>query len=184
MQALLDYIYESMTTPELKNLIEELKRYELKPNVKGWEFKKSSYKTVKKPKNEFKIAMKETDEYINGKNSDQGMYTTNIFVYLKAFDFDGINYISIVCKCLDDWDGRTYSNDFCVLNNIEGIEPFVSWCLKPHRHKTKSEIGPDGELKIWYEQMPKTYTPDIKPYVCNKKLVEKMGDLVKISCVE
>lgn len=182
MKNLVDYILESKDI--LKELLNSLVTYQWKPEMKGWRFKKDIYKPVKKGRGEFKISIKDAEEYINGKDRSQGQYTTNIYVYLKGFEFEDRPYVSIVCKTEDAWNGAERSQDFCVLNSINGIDSFIKWSLKPHRNKTKSDIGPDGELKIWLEKMPKTYTPEIKPYVCDKRTVTKMGDLIKIQCVE
>lgn len=182
MKNIVDYILESKDT--LKELLDNLAAYQWKSEMKGWRFKKDTYKTVKKGRGEFKISIKDAEEYINGKDGSQGQYTTNIYVYLKGFDFEDKQYISIICKSEDSWNGAERSQDFCVLNSIDGIDPFIKWSLKPHRNKTKSDIGPDGELKLWLEKMPKTYTPEIKPYVCDKRTAIKIGDLVKIQCVE
>ena len=184
MKNITEFLFEAGNSPELKKLLDELAKYEFEAEAKGYRFRKPTYKFAKKGKGEFKMSIKQADQYINGKNGDQGYYQNNIYVFVKGIEFDGAVYISIVVKNMDYGDGRTWSEDFCVLNSIDGIAPFIKWCLKPHKNKTKSEIGPDGELKIWYEKMPKTFTPEIKPFVVNKRVIDKMGDIVKINCLE
>ena len=182
MKNLIEYIIEAKNP--LKDFESEIASYQVKPSIKGWEFKKDAYKPSKKGKGEFKVSIKGAKKFLNGKDGYNGQYNINIYIYLKAFEFEGNPYISIVCQDVDDWDGRLYNEDFCVLNSIDGINPFINWFLKPHKNTTKSTIGPDGEIKIWYEKLPKLYTPEIKPYVCDKRTITKMGDIVKIECVE
>ena len=182
MKSLFEYISESLD--RVKEITSQLASYTFEPGIKGWGFKKDSYKAVKKGRGEFKISIKDASDYINGKDGYGGSYIKNLFIYLKGFEFEGSTYISVVFKSEDAWDGRPYNDDFCVLNSIDGLTPFIEWCFKPHRNATRSEIGPDGELKIWYEKMPKSYAPDVKQYMCDKRTVTKMGDLVKINCIE
>lgn len=183
MKNLVDYINESITD-NLKDIISFLSKFEFEPlDIKGWRFKKESYKTTKKPKNEFKISIKNVHKFVSGNSDRYGSYIYNVYVFLKPFEFEGETYLSVVFRKADEADWSC-GEDFCVLNNTDGLDPFIRWCFKPHRYTSKSDIGPDGELKIWYEKMPKSYTPEIKPYVCDKKIVEKMGDIVKINCTK
>lgn len=183
MKSLVDYINEAMAN-NLKSMTGFLSGFEFEPSdIKGWRFKKDSYKTSKKPKNEFKISIKDAHNFTSGNSDRYGFYIYNVYVFIKPFEFEGETYLSVVFRKADEGDWSC-GEDFCVLNSSEGLDPFIRWCFKPHRYTSKSDIGPDGELKIWYEKMPKSYTPEIKPYVCDKKLVERMGDIVKIDCTK
>lgn len=181
MKSLLEYINEAIAD-NLKSMISFLSKFEFEPlDINGWRFKKDSYKITKKPKNEFKISIKDAHNFASGNSDRYGFYIYNVYVFIKPFEFENETYLSVVFRKTDEGDWSC-GEDFCVLNSTEGLNPFIRWCFKPHKYTSKSDIGPDGELKIWYEKMPKSYTPEIKPYVCNKKLVEKMGDIVKINC--
>lgn len=183
MKSITDFINEAITN-NLKSMINFLSGFEFESsNIKGWKFNKPSYKTSKKPKSEFKISMKNAHEFVSGNSDRYGFYISNVYVFIKPFEFEGETYLSVVFRVTDETDWSR-GEDFCILNSVEGLDPFIRWCFKPHKHTSKSDIGPDGELRVWYEKMPKTYTPEIKPYVCSKKLVEKMGDIVKIACTK
>lgn len=59
MKSLLEYINEAIAD-NLKSMISFLSKFEFEPlDINGWRFKKDSYKITKKPKNEFKISIKE-----------------------------------------------------------------------------------------------------------------------------
>lgn len=183
MKSLFEYIQESFDDT-IKSVSNFLSSFTFEPsNINGWRFKNDSYKTSKKPKNEFKISIKNAHNFTSGNSDRYGFYIYNVYIFIKPFEFEGKTYLSVVFRKADEGDWSC-GEDFCVLNSVEGLDPFIRWCFKPHRYTSKSDIGPDGELKIWYEKMPKSYTPEIKPYVCDKKFVEKMGDAVKINCTE
>ena len=183
MKSLVEYIKEAMGD-NLKSMVSFLSGFEFDPSsIKGWEFNKAPYKTSKKSKNEFKISIKGAHNFTSGNSDRYGFYIYNVYVFIKPFEFEGETYLSVVFRKADEGDWSC-GEDFCVLNSTEGLDPFIRWCFKPHRYTSKSDIGPDGELRVWYEKMPKSYTPEIKPYVCNKKLIEKMGDIIKINCTK
>lgn len=84
-------------------------------------------------------------------------------IFVETVKKDGKNYYKVymgdVRATFDDGKDLLYT---FYLTTLGSLDKFLEYVLKPNRQKMHSELGDDGEIHVWYQNMQKHLPANLK----------------------